>query len=297
MHGTPYGPLLTRVALGEEKLLKTHWRFDFMDFVPPLPAISLRLIEDKRPLPKPADQDLDLHLKDADFNWYKAYVLALAQTHTTEEQRFKNSAFNFRNVSYTDLLARPPQFRGKVITVKGKLAVVRKEPAPRQSRRFVADLPSIYNGWIIPETRGAPPFVVVMTELPPEVEVSEKAQAEVTFLGYFLSFVQFPAEPGFGKTEKHRNCPYLVGKIIEAKDLPKESGSPQAPFSYYLVVTVLGGILVFSLLMVVLNIWLRRHDARVQEKLTEVRHQTNPFSNGLDEHPPGIEPESPPKEK
>ena len=294
--GSPFGPLGTRVLLGEEALLKARWRFDFMDFVPALPAHVLRLIEDKRPLPKPAEHDLDLHLKDADFNWYKTYVYAVAHTHEIEEQRFKNSAFNFRNVAYADLLARAPQYRGKIITVKGKLNVVRKEAAPRQSRRFVADLPNIYNGWITTETYRAPPFVVVLTELPAELEDAGPPYREVTFVGYFLSLVKFPTD----KAEKHQNCPYLVGKIIEVKELPKEAEKPTPGiFSYYLIVTVLGGIVVVAGAIVVINLWLRRNDARIEEKLAEVRYRTNPFNLEPEEPapegtpPPSQPPDSP----
>ena len=275
--GTPFGPLTTRVLLGEEKFLRTHWRFNFMDLVPPLPQDALHWIEDKRPLPPTAKlKDLDLHLKDPDFNWYKAFVYALVNTHTTDEQRFKTSAHPYREVRFTDLQARPKQYRGKVITVKGKLAVLRKENAPHESKRFVTNMPHVYNGWVITPTTGAPPFVVAITELPPELEESENLNVEVTFVGYFLSLVKFPTGKAVGKTEKFQYCPYFVGKIIEVKEPPEKAAL--GSFSYYLIAGTLGAILVVAVVIAGLNIWLRRNDARIQAKLEEVRFKNNPFN-------------------
>jgi hypothetical protein len=294
--GTPFSPLTTRVLLGEENFLRTHWRFDYLERVPPLPADALFRIEDKRPLPASGIKDLDLQFKDPDFNWNKAFVYAVVHTHTTDEQRFKTSAHSYREVRFTDLQARPKQYRGKVLTVTGKLAVLRKENAPHESRRFVADLPHVYNGWIITHTTGAPPFVVAVTELPPEVEVSENLNAQVTFVGYFISLVKFPTGKTMGSTEKFQNCPYLVGKIIEVKESADKPAT--GAFSYYLIVSTLSGILVVAVVIMLINIWLRRNDARIQAKIAEVRYKNNPFNvEPADEAaPPETKPapESPP---
>ena len=51
----------------------------------------------------------------------------------------------------------PPQHRGKIITVTGKLILIREADPPRLVRDEAPDLTQIYTGYIVGPTKGVPP--------------------------------------------------------------------------------------------------------------------------------------------
>jgi hypothetical protein len=271
-----FGILGTRVLLGKHKLLvETDWHFDF-DKVPPLDPRALKLIEDHHPLPNVFRKD-PTELKRYELGWYAAYNEAIRFTHVTTEDQFKNSAKKLENVAYPRLKAMPEKYRGKIITVKGKLAVLREEEAPRYAG---PGIDHIYTGWIMNPTERAPPYVVALTELPDGLKVSEKVNQEVEFVGYFLSLVKFPPDKGGSRAQKDAGYPYLVGKIVSV--LPPEKApplpGPTGTYAYFYIVSILGGFTGIAVLLAVLNIWLRRGDRQTQAQLQELRERQNPFS-------------------
>ncbi len=285
------GILGTRVLLGQHELLvDTDWRFD-LEAVPPLDLRALKLIEDHRPFPNVFRKELGVEVKGPDLGWYVAFNEAIRSTAQTHEDNFKHSAKKLENVRYPRLKAMPDKYRGKIITVMGKLAVLHEEEAPR----FAGGLKHIYTGWIDGPTKGAPRFVVALTELPEGIEKpSEKLNVEVTFHGYFLSLVRFPVDKKAGRTQKDPEYPYLVGKVVSVQQHKKEVAAQDTPsLSYYYMVTFLGGFLAIALLVVVLNIWLRRGDRLTQAQLAEVRDRQHPFRL----EPAGETPAAPPTEE
>lgn len=273
-HG--FGILGTRLLLGEHKLLvDAEWRFDF-EKVPPLNGRALKLIEDHRPLPNVFRKE-PTELKRYELGWYAAYNEAIRFTHVTAEDQFKNSAKKLENVAYPRLKTMPEKYRGKVITVKGKLAVIREEEAPRYAG---PGIDHIYTGWIMNPTERAPPYVVALTELPDGLKVSEKINQEVEFVGYFLSLVKFPVEKGGSRAQKEAGYPYLVGKIVSVQPPEKAlpAPGPTGTYAYFYIVSILGGFAGIAVLLAVLNIWLRRGDRQTQAQLQALRERQNPFS-------------------
>src|SRR5262249_22064679 len=104
---------------------------------------------------------------------------------------------------------------------------------------------------------------------------SEEINLEVTFHGYFLSLVTFPLEKG-NKTQKEVICPYLVGKTLIVKSM-RETAT-EGPYSFYLIVAIVGGFVTIALLVAVMNIWFRRGDRRIQSQLAAMREKNRPFN-------------------
>jgi hypothetical protein len=281
------GAIGARVLASEDIALAERvpgWKFDF-DVVVPIYYRYLAAIRDNRPLPvieidtteklarnKPLPEFWEK--KGPDWAWYMAYNDALRRSHEATLERFKKSAEPNEDLLYPDLKAQPRLHRGKVITVKGKLVVIRRMDGPRY---VPPELTKIYTGYIIGPTKGAPPFTVVFTELPAGVtEPSESFDREVTFYGYFLSLVRFDADKkGSKKQDDLIFSPYLVGKTPIVHPRKVEA---QQPFTYYLVVSALGAIVVVAIVVAALNFMLRRSDRAIQARLAEMRNKSQPFA-------------------
>jgi hypothetical protein len=276
--GNPLGALGARMLASDDAAALHSWRFVFDE---PLPIYHryLEAIRDKRPLPnirvekdKPPP-DAWVKPGSPDWGWYRAFNDALRRADEADLDMFKKAAKENEDVVYSHLRATPGRYRGKIITITGKLTVIRREDPPR----FVPDsIDHIYTGYIAGPTPGAPPYAVAFTQLPVEVEKpSEEINLEVTLHGYFLSLVTFPPEKG-NKTQKEMISPYLVGKTLIVK--PKRETATEGPYSFYLIVGIVGGFVIVALLVAAMNIWLRRGDRRIQSQLAALRDKNRPFN-------------------
>ena len=274
--GTPQSALLARRLFGEDPIYaEAGWQVVF-DRAIPLPLKVIRGIKDDRPLPVIWDQEPAKLAAKADQHWYVAFIEALNNTMRTPEANFKKSAERFEHVVYPQLRATPWNYRGRILTVKGKLAMLRQVDAPRYSDK---ELEHIYTGYGIGPTPGAPPITIVLTELPPGVVApSEKMDVQVTFLGYFLSFVRFPADKNTGRPKTDVLSLYLVGKVVSATAPTKVADKDAQPYSAGLIATVVGTFILIALAVVVMNVYLRRGDRQIHSKLAEVRDRHNPFT-------------------
>lgn len=258
----------------------SNWRFVF-DEPLPLDHRYLEAIKDRRPLPVIQTEVGKLLRKlpewerpgSSDWGWYRAFNEALRRSDEADSRMFEKAAERNKEVVYAQLKARPEHFRGKIITISGKLIVIRKEPAPRLAPD---NLEYIYTGYITGPTPGAPPFTVTFTQLPVQVEKpSEKLNLDVTFHGYFLSLILFQPEKG-NKTQKEVISPYLVGKtLIVTPTTPTE---PETAYSYYLIAWAVSGLLGVALIVAAMNVWFRRGDRQIQSRLAELRDKSQPFN-------------------
>jgi hypothetical protein len=276
--GNALGALGARVLATDDRSPLSDWRFVFDE---PLPIYHryLDAIKDRRPLPviriekeKPLPE-FWARPGGADWGWYMAFNYALRRADEADLAMFQKAAEENKHVVYPQLKATPERYRGKIITVSGKLTVIRREDPPR----FVPDnIERIYTGYITGPTMGAPPFAVTFTELPLNVEPSEKLNLDVTFSGYFLSMVTFPPEKG-NKTQKEVVSPYLVGKTIVITP-PEKKAEPETAYSYYIIVSTVSGLLVVAILVAAMNVWFRRGDRKIQQRLAAVRDKHLPFN-------------------
>jgi hypothetical protein len=273
----PLGALGARMLASDDAAALPGWRFVFDE---PLPIYHcyLEAIQDRRPLPnirvekdKPPP-DAWVKPGSPDWGWYRAFNEALRRADEADLDMFKKAAKENEDVVYSHLKATPGRYRGKIITITGKLSVIRREDPPR----FVPDsIDRIYTGYITGPTPGAPPYAIAFTQLPDDVEKpSEELNLEVTFHGYFLSLVTFPAETG-SKTQKKVISPYLVGKTLIVK--PKRETATEGPYSFYLIVGIVGGFVIVALLVAAMNIWFRRGDRRIRSQLAAMREKNRPF--------------------
>lgn len=259
------------------------------DVVWPIDNRYLEAIEDRRPLPKIAvvkgEPIPEFWTKPGgpDWGWYMAFNDAVRRCQDTDKELFKKGAEEHKNLVYADLKNSPKQHRGKIVTVTGKLTVLRASPAPRYVREQ-----TIYNGYIVGPTPGAPPFAVAFTELPDKVEPGEKLDLNVTFHGYFLSLVRFPSDKKGAKKEDDIISPYLVGKELIVHSGGEKKKEENTSFAYPIVVSTVGGIVLIAIIVALLNVWLRRGDQRIQAQLNAVREKTHKF----DLEPADPEPET-----
>ena len=277
--GNVLGTLGARVLAADDRAAIPSWRFVFEEPLPIYPKY-LDAIRDKRPLPdiRTAVGKTLRKLPEwespgsPDWGWYHAFNYALRRADEADMQMFKKGAQECKDVVYPHLKATPQRYRGKIITVTGKLTVIRREDAPR----FVPDhIERIYTGYITGPTQGAPPFAIAFTELPDKVQPSEKLNLDVTFYGYFLSLVSFPPDKG-SKTQKEVVSPYLVGKTIIVN--PRHVEATEGPYSYYIIAGVVGGFLTVAILVAAVNIWFRRGDRKIQLQLAAMREKNQPFN-------------------
>jgi hypothetical protein len=293
--GTAYASLASRMLASEDASLallekRENWPTWHFIFDEPLPLYHrwLSRIRDRNPLPQLQANEL----KGADLAWYLAYNQALDYSNrdNMDLDKFKKGAIENKMVVFPDLLAQPELYRGKIITAHGELIVVRQKPAPRLVGR---ELTHIYTGYIVGPTKGAAPYTIVFTQLPEEIAAIpekqwEKLNLEVTFSGYFLSLVRFPADKG-SRSPNDVISPYLVGRslIVQGKAKPAVPDEAPTSYSYWLIASTVGSILGIVVLGAILNIWLRRGDRRIQSQLANVRDKHNPFNlEPADPEPP-----------
>lgn len=247
----------------------------------------LESIKDGRPLPSVKGKELR-ELSPPDWGMYLALVQAVDLSHLATLDMFKKSADGNDHVGYPHLTGTPDQYRGKIITVKGNITRVLKEDAPRYAK---SDIQYVYSTSIQGKFKKEPPFVVLFTELPPEVSYKERLDLEVTFYGYFLGNVMFVGDPG--RREKNVVCPYLVGKtLIVDKITPVAADDPE-PYSANLIGWTVGLVAAALALAVLLNFWFRRGDKRIANQLAQVHEKHNPFKLEPDA-PPIADPVQPP---
>ena len=263
----------TRVAINENVPALPEWQFVF-DKAFPLDERYLGAIKDKRPLPNLINVGLD-ELKDSDLGIYGALCQALLYADRASPDMFERSAEENKHVVYADLKANSSRYRGKVISVKGTLLVIRKKEAPRYIKNHLKD---IYYGYIVGPTKGVPPVAVVFTELPAGLDVSEKVDMPVTLNGYYLGLNRFQADKENRGWQKDVISPYVVGKTMIVHAKPPPPPAVEESYSYPLIVSSLGVIVAIGFFVIGLNLWFRRGDKKTQSQLADLRDRQQPFS-------------------
>jgi len=128
-------------------------------------------------------------------------------------------------------MSQPGLYRGKVVPVKGRLVAVRRWETPanvfeisKKSASYSKPLTHIYEGFVQGPGKGTSPYCIVLTSLPPGVEVSETLNADITFYGYFIKKLKYSLDgPDLRKAD--RISPLLVGAITKVEEIRR----PRAP--------------------------------------------------------------------
>ncbi len=287
----PYGLLGARAGVGHPDKGAPDWKFVFDECLP-IWQSYLDAIQDGRRLPNIERKELKelKELSRPDWGMYLALIHALERSDSATLDMFKKSAEANDHVGYSHLHGRPAQYRGRIITVKGRITRVKKDDAPRYVGR---EIQYVYSTAIQTPFKNEPPFVVLFTELPPDVSYKDKLDMEVTFYGYFLGNVLFAGDTK--NQEKDVVAPYLVGKTL----IVDKTGPPPNTESYAgnIIVWTVGGFVGVFVVAVLLHLWFRRGDRSIEAQLAQVRDKHLPFSVEPAEPAPPLADPVPPSEE
>jgi hypothetical protein len=253
-------------VLRHKTLTELVWgEFDVIgDAAPPLNPELLDLIHDGRPLPDLRAKE-DKEIRKVDRATYHAYNQALVNGFRYPLEAFKKSAKDHEHLKFAHLWNEPDLHRGKVVTVEGRLARLRKFEAPREAQQN--GVKWLYEGWLFAQPRGSHPFCIVFPVLPDALAVAEKMDRRVTFHGYFLMRYKYRAQKGDLET------PLLIGPTVvlaRSDAAPGDDSTPFPVFALVLVGIILAGIVVG---MMIISWWFRRGDTRIQSRLADLQHR------------------------
>lgn len=237
-------------------------------FAPPLdPDLLATLLElDKRTVP-------DLTKRKgtrAEVNFILLHRDALIKAAKVPAKAFAERAKDDTHLTWAHLYNEPHRHHGKVVTVEGKVHRLRKYDAPASLRE--KDIPFFYEAWIEGPTEGANPFACQFTRLPAAIKVAEKFESPpvVTFHGYFLGRYRYRGGEG-----KDFVTHLLIGPTIvpRARPADADAGAPASPLAYLVLYGIIGVIGVVTVIMVGLNLWFRRGDQQVRERIAQIQAQ------------------------
>jgi hypothetical protein len=192
---------------------------------------------------------------------YDAYCQALLTASITSETAFANSARENEGATFAHLFGEPWAYRGKVVTIKGRLKRLREYVPPRPV--FKLGVQKYYEGWIYVDTPGSNPVCVMVAELPSGIKPGEVVDHPVTFHGYFFKkYIYF--------TAKDRRVTLLcVGRTLVPSAAPARSVSFGLPTGF---ITVIFGFVAGVLLVVLLlHWWLNRGDRQFRTRIAQIQ--------------------------
>jgi hypothetical protein len=153
-----------------------------------------------------------------------------------------------RDVLYTQLWEQPEKYRGALIELRLHLQRGLSHAAPENS----AGVKTVYEAWGWTDESKSLPYLVVFSELPPQMPLGPDIRENVTFVGYFLKTMAYEA------SDKPRAAPLLIGRV--RWQTSRAGGSSAADQRGLFWWTLLGGGLV---LLVGVGVWIyRRRVAR-----------------------------------
>ena len=253
------GPLQTAALLrnGERA---SCWTLVDTDVVRPIPPATLAKIKDGPTLPTSANQGLE----------FDALCEVLVQTWYTSPAAFRKAAW--KDIGFGQLFYEPERYRGQVIHIEGRLRLVQRWDPPLMAQE--AGVPPMYEAAIFDDVSGKNPYIVLVMDPPEGIPLNQKVDATASFDGYFYKKWQYKAVDSL-KPTAWREAPLLIGRSLKVRDVIATPTTTEEQ-SAGIVPLIVVGIAVLTVavgVMFFLAFWLRRGDARVQEKLHAVRTQ------------------------
>ncbi len=252
------------------------------DKAPELTTKLLQSVRDDFQFPKTGAKDPD-KVTQQEKNEIEAYSEALVTVAKVPATAFAAGAKENHFVTYSHLFQEPWKYRGKVVSIKGRLKRLRKEEAPVEARRQGVDF--FYEGWIFPETKYSTPLCVAFAKLPDGVKIGENIDHEVRFEGYFFKRYLYLASDG-----KPMKTLFFFAPTFTVTDPP--AGNDAGLSMTTMIVTGIPVVAAVTvILMGTLNWWFRRSDAAVKARLAAARASFDVSGDLRDEPPPeGIDP-------
>jgi len=232
--------------------------WDTLPAVPFAPALDRAEPVDPAILAEVEDRSR-VHGPKENYSEFLAYNYLLVLAHKTPEKALARGAR--RDLTFAHLFEEPKKYRGQIVHLEGRLKRLRKFDAePIAAKEGV---PVLYEGWIFDESLYYNPFCVIVSEVPESVQVGEKIDYEVAFDGYFFKRYRYPAGDGV------RDAPLLIGRTFSRQTEPRPALESPGPLLLYAFLAVLG---VTAALGILLGLWFRRGDKRVQAHLDAARN-------------------------
>ena len=157
-------------------------------------------------------------------------------------------------ITMNDLWQGPKKLRGKIARIPLHIRQIKKFEAEGENS---AGLKTGYELWGWSEDSQSLPYVIVVPELPPGMEVGNAVVEEGVFSGYFFKWLWY--QPGVGKA---RSSPMLIGRLqAEPKVVKVTPSLREDPLFGWVVGGV--AIVVFGILM-----WARLSPRRIKPIVT-----------------------------
>jgi hypothetical protein len=155
-----------------------------------------------------------------------------------------------RNVIYAKLWEQPEKYRGKPLRLRLHVRRVVSWDAAENS----AGVEHVYEASGGTDESKSHPYIVVFSELPPQMQAGADVREECVFVGYFLKTLLYTDAVGTS-----RAAPLLIGRIRSVAS-PRAASRPNGHDSTYWFSIVGGGVVL--LLMVIA--WVRHFRSRTR---------------------------------
>lgn len=140
-------------------------------------------------------------------------------------------------LTFAQLFRQPDAYRGRLVTVSGRLRRAVWQTAPTNER----GIEGYYQTWLQPDDNPADPMVIYCLKLPPGIPTGESISAEVTATGFFFKRWAYEA-PG-----ALRVAPVLLARTVQLRAALLTGASPTSPSSLPWIV---GGGLLLAVVVV-----------------------------------------------
>jgi len=264
---------ITIAAMRAKGLDNFVWRelgFVIGDTPPTLDRKLLNEVKDGKLFPRVSDrppEDMPLDVRAT----YQLFNQMLVNSFETPLDAFKKGGEEYKYITIAHLKEAPNRYRGEVLRIQGRLYRVRENDATDYAKKH--NVTKMYEAWIFGPTPGANPFCVFFPILPAGLEPGEKMDRKVTFYGYFLTNFKYDAGEGLGR----RETALLVGPTLIVNEAEKQSfTSDETPFSFEVLLFVLGGLVVITIAVFLINAWFRAGDDNVEDTIREIKDKNRP---------------------
>ena len=242
------------------------------DTAPPLDKNLLNEVKDGKLFPKVSGQVPKNEVPKDVMATYQLFNQMLINGFEMPLDAFKKSAEENAYITYSHLITPrgASRYRGEVVRVQGRMTKLRKYDATEAAKGH--GFKFMYEAWIFGPTPGANPFCVFFPILPAGLEPAEKMDRKVTFYGYFLTNFKYDAGGG------RRETPLLVGPTVILNDnlAVDPAEPPTTPFAFDVLLIVLGGLVVITIAVFLMNLWFRAGDDTVGKTIRGIQAKNRP---------------------
>ncbi len=185
------------------------------------------------------------------------------ETEQREALKQDPSRTRYRYSLYPELLRIPEEYRGKSITLRGRVRRLEEMPLADGEQ----DRGTAYQAYLFTDDSRTHPYIIVCRHVPPEMPRGGDILEEVEVTGYFFKIYAYDAQ------DTSRVAPLFIAQRIEW--FPRQAPQP-------IISPILGAIVAaVALLIIITLLWkISRKDRRIREqRLDQMADEAEPFSS------------------